>query len=110
RWNYLRTAEYGSPHFKPDGGKGQEAMTPSSAYLSQDGKTVFIGIPDMKPVMQMRLAWALATRAGANFEQNAYFTPYELVRFNPTAMGFAPLRVDLTPRAAKAAAATPLTA
>ena len=110
RWNYLRTAEYGSPHFKPDGGKGQEAMTPSSAYLSQDGKSVFIGIPDMKPVMQMRLAWALATRDGANFEQNAYFTPYELVRFNPTSEGFAPLTVDLTPRSPTAAVATPVTA
>src|SRR2546428_13250968 len=36
RWNYLRTAEYCSPHFKPDGSKGQEAMTPASAYLSKD--------------------------------------------------------------------------
>ncbi len=110
RWNYRRTAEYGSPHFRPDGGKGQEAMTPSSAYLSQDGKSVFIGIPDMKPVMQMRLAWALATQDGANFEQNAYFTPYELVRFNPTSEGFAPLTVDLTPRNPTAAVATPVTA
>ncbi len=110
RWNYLRTAEYGSPHFKPNGGKGQEAMTPSSAYISQDGKSVFIGIPDMKPVMQMRLAWTLATRDGANFEQNAYFTPYELVRFNPTSEGFAPLTVDLTPRNPTAAVATPVTA
>src|SRR6266571_242483 len=110
RWNYLRTAEYGSPHFKPDGGKGQEAMTPSSAYLSQDGKSVLIGIPNMKSVMQMRLAWALATRDGAHFEHNAYFTPYELVRFNPTAEGFAPVTVDLTPRSPSAVAATPLTA
>jgi cytochrome c2 len=110
RWNYLRTAEYGSPHFKPDGAKGQESMTPSSAYLSQDGKSVFIGVPDMKPVMQMRVAWALATRDGAPFEQNAYFTPYELVHFNPTAAGFAPITVDLTPRTAKVDAATPVTA
>ena len=110
RWNYRRTAEYGSPHFKLDGGKGQEAMTPSSAYLSADGKSVFVGIPDMKPVMQMRLAWSLATRKGAAFEQNAYFTPYELVRFNAAAEGFAPLTVDLTPRSPSAVAATPLTA
>ena len=99
RWNYARTFNYGSPHFKLDGSKGQESMRPSSAYLSKDGKSVFIGIPDMKPVMQMRLGWALATSDGAAFEQNGYFTPYELVRFDPSAEGFDPLTVDLTPRA-----------
>jgi cytochrome c2 len=73
-------------------------MTPSSAYLSKDGKSIFIGIPDMKPVMQMRLGWTLATSTGASFEQNAYFTPYELTRFDPAAEGFVPLTVNLTPR------------
>ena len=47
-----------------------------------DGKGVFMGIPDMKPAMQMRLGWSLATRGGARFEQNAYFTPRELTRFD----------------------------
>ncbi|MEO8429017.1 MAG: DUF6797 domain-containing protein [Verrucomicrobiota bacterium] len=108
RWNYVRTHNYGSPHFKLDGSKGQEPMRPSSAYLSKDGKSVFIGIPDMKPVMQMRLGWALATPEGANFEQNAYFTPYELVRFDPSAGGFGLVKVDLTPRAGAAAAITPV--
>ncbi len=110
RWNYVRTSNYGSPHFKPDGSKGQEAMIPSSAYLSRDGKGVFIGIPGMKPVMQMRLGWALAMRAGGDFGQNTYFTPRVLPRFDPVAEGFAPLTVDLTPRSARmAAVATPVT-
>jgi len=109
RWNYVRTANYGSPHFKLDGSKGQEAMTPSSAYLSQDGKSLFIGIPDMKRVMQMRIGWSLATRDGTSFQQNAYFTPYELARFDPVAEGFQTLTVDLTPRAAKTQLATPVT-
>ncbi len=111
RWNYARTANYGSPHFKLDGSKGQEPMIPSSAYLSKDDKSVFIGIPDMKPVMQMRLGWALATRQGLGFEQNAYFTPYALARFDPAAEGFEPLTVDLTPRKTQVvAASTPATA
>lgn len=108
RWNYRRTANYGSPHFKLDGSAGQDWMTPSSAYLSRDGKSVFIGIPDMKPVMQMRIAWALATRAGTNFEENAYFTPHELTKFDPKAEGFAPVTVDLTLRISQAAM-TPVT-
>jgi cytochrome c2 len=108
RWNYVRTANYGSPHFKVDGTKGQDPMTPSSAYLSKDGRSVFVGIPDMKPVMQMRLAWALATRDGANFEQSAYFTPYELAYFDPATEGFESLSVDLTPRNRQLAAVATL--
>lgn len=110
RWNYVRTPSYGSPHFKLDGSKGQESMPPSSAYLSNDRKSVFIGIPDMKPVMQMRLGWALTTSDGVNFEQNTYFTPHELTHFNPEAEGFEPITVDLTRRTLQAAATTPITA
>ena len=86
-------------------------MTPSSAYLSKDGRSVFIGIPDMKPVMQMRVSWALATREGASFEQSAYLTPYELTCFDPATEGFESLTVDLTPRSPQVAAvSTPITA
>jgi cytochrome c2 len=109
RWNYKRTANYGSPHFKCDGTPGQDWMTPSSAYLSQDARSVFIGIPDMKPVMQMRIGWALATETGAHFEQNAYFTPRQLTEFVPEKEGFAPVNIDLTPRTSKASP-TPVTA
>ncbi len=109
RWNYKRTASYGSPHYKLDGSKGQEAMTPSSAYLSRDGKGVFIGISDMRTVMQMRLGWALADRTGTSFTHNVYFTPYEFSGFDPLAEGFAPLTVDLTQRVALAAIKTPIT-
>ncbi len=109
RWNYQRSAGYGSPHFKTDGTRGQDTLTPSSAYVSRDKKTVFVGLPGMQPVMQMRIGWSLKTAAGAAFDQAAYLTPYELVRFNPTAEGFPPLTVDLTPRVAKAVASTPVT-
>jgi len=98
RWNYKRTANYGSPHFRLDGTPGQEWLTPSSAYISRDRKSVFVGIPDMKPVMQMRISWALATEAGASFEQNAYLTPYELTPFDSERDGFGQVIVDLTPR------------
>ena len=110
RWVYRRTPNYGSPHFKPDGSKGQEAMTPSSAYLSRDGKGVFVGIPNMKPVMQMRMGWSLAARGGDSFTQNAYLTPYELVDFQPAAEGFESLTVDLTSKNKRAEANTPVNA
>ncbi len=109
RWNYKRTPAYGSPHFKLDGTKGTETIVPSSAYISKDGKTVFIGVPDMKPVMQMRLGWSLAMSDGATFANNAYLTPYELTPFDPVKEGFEPFTVDLTPRTMAAVEATPIT-
>lgn len=110
RWTYRRTANYGSPHFKLDGSKGQDAMPTSSAYLSRDRKTVFVGIPDMKPVMQMRIGWALTGKQGATIEQNAYFTPHELVHFDSVAEGFGAMTVNLTPRSNRVASGTPVTA
>ncbi|MEO6244277.1 MAG: DUF6797 domain-containing protein [Opitutaceae bacterium] len=107
-WAYQRTYKYGSPQFKADGTPGQDALTPSSAYLSRDGRSVFIGVPAMKPVMQLRIGWSLATAAGQRFDANAYTTPYELAKFDPRAEGFDDLAVDLTPRAAVAQAATPV--
>jgi glucose/arabinose dehydrogenase/cytochrome c2 len=110
RWSYRRTFNYGSPHFKQDGSKGQDPATPSSAYLSRDGRSVFVGIPGMKPVMQMRLGWALAFRDGAKLEQNAYFTPYELPRFDPAPEGFDSITVDLAPRQLSASPVPPVPA
>ena len=56
----------------------------------------------MKPVMQMRVGWSLATASGAAFENSAYFTPYELPAFDPAAEGFGDITVDLSPRADRA--------
>jgi len=101
RWNYRRTPEYGSPHLKSDGTTGQEWMTPSSAYLSQDGKSVLVGLPDMKAgVHQMRIGWGLKSETGLKAENTAYFTPWELLSLDTVKEGFGTLQVDLTPRAA----------
>jgi cytochrome c2 len=106
RWNYKRTFNYGSPHLKADGTPGQEWMPPSSAYLSKDGKSVFIGLPDMKTTyMQMRVGWGLKGADGLPAQNNAYFTPYELIKFEPEKEGFDKIEVDLTPRQMVAAAA-----
>jgi cytochrome c2 len=108
-WHYKRTYQYGSPHLKADGTPGQDWITPSSAYLSQDGKSVFIGVPGMKPVEQMRVGWSLATAEGLKTDENAYFTPYELAKFDPKAEGFGAITVDLTPRATTAKVSAPAT-
>lgn len=99
RWNYQRTSEYGSPHLKLDGTPGQEWMTPSSAYLSKDGKSVLVGIPGMKGGLhQMRIGWGLKSADGLKAENTAYFSPWELAKFDPKKEGFEDITVDLTPR------------
>lgn len=107
-WNYRRTYRYGSPQLKADGTPGQDWLMPSSAYLSRDRRSVFVGVPGMKTVMQMRFGWALATAEGMKFSENAYLTPYELTKFDPRAEGFDEFKVDLTPRAAVAQARGPV--
>lgn len=105
RWNYRRTADYGSPHLKLDGSSGQEWMTPSSAYLSKDGMSVFVGIPDMKAgVHQMRIGWGVKSADGLKAENTAYFTPWELATFDSKKEGFGEINVDLTPRKKEAIA------
>jgi len=99
-WNYQRTYKYGSPQLKADGTPGHDWLAASSAYLAPDKRSVFIGVPGMRRAMQMRVGWALATRDGTAFEENAYFTPSDLPRFDPRAEGFDALAVELTPRAA----------
>lgn len=111
RWNYRRTPDYGSPHLKLDGSTGQEWLTASSAYLSKDGMSVLVGFPDMKAgVQQMRIGWGLKSADGLKAENTAYFSPWELLAFDPVKEGFAAdLKVDLTPRKAATVAAVKAT-
>lgn len=105
RWNYKRTWDYGSPHLRLDGTTGQDWLTASSAYLSKDGMTVLVAIPDMKAgVHQMRIGWGLKSVDGLKAENTAYFSPWELGRFDPVKEGFGDITVDLTPRAVVAVA------
>jgi mono/diheme cytochrome c family protein len=103
-WHYVRTYKYGSPQLTADGTPGVDRLAPASAYLSRDGRSVFVGLPDMKPVMQMRVGWTLATTDGTVFQESASFTPYELATFNPEAEGFGKLTVDLSPKTEVASA------
>lgn len=106
-WHYKRTWKYGSPHLKADETPGQDWLTPSSAYLSKDKRSVFVALPTMKPVEQMRIGWGLATTDGTKVEGNAYFTPHELVKFDPEKEGFGKIEVDLTPKPSLAPATAP---
>jgi len=93
RWNYKRTQEYGSGHFKMDGTTGQETMQVAAAYLSADRKKVFLLIPDMKEVMQMEVAYNLAARDGKKVNDAFWFTVNNTSDLKPENEGFS--NVDL---------------
>ncbi len=99
RWNYQRSAKYGSPHYKLDGSLGQDLLPLGSIHLSPDRRSVFIGVPDMRAgTMQLRIGWSLRTAQGVDFDNNAYLTPYELPAFRGEDEGFGAIAVDLSPR------------
>jgi mono/diheme cytochrome c family protein len=112
-WNYQRTYRYGSPQFKADGTPGIDRLAPSSAYLSKDGNSVFIGVPSLRTIqrpMQLRVGWSLVTRDRQPFQENAYLTPYELTPFNPAGEGFGSITIDLTQRTLAPDASAPISA
>ena len=109
-WHYKRTHNYGSPQFRADGSNGIDRLAPSRTYVSSDRRAVFVAVPQMSPVMQMRVAWSLKSSSGRAFQDSAYFTPYELAPFDPVKEGFGSLTVDLTPRTLAAEKASPITA
>ena len=108
-WQYKRTYQYGSPQFRADWTPGIDRHAPSAAYLSNDRRSVFVAVPGMRPVMQMRVGWSLTAADGTKFQESAFFTPYELPGFEPPAEGFGDITVDLTPRTASGPASTPVT-
>ena len=110
-WHYKRTFNYGSPQFKADGTPGIDRVAPSRAYVSADGRAVFIAVPGMKPVDADAPGMVADDRAtGTAFQDSAYFTPYELAPFHPRAEGFGDLTVDLSPRPVAAEGATTVSA
>ena len=109
-WHYQRTYKYGSPQLKADGKPGTDWHPPSFAYLSTDKRSVFVAVPGMKPVMQMRIGWSLKTAVGDPFSENAYSTPYELATFTPSKEGFGDVTIDLSPRMTTKKQTTPVSA
>jgi mono/diheme cytochrome c family protein len=95
RWNYKRTSQYGSPNYKLDGKPGTEDLPVSSVKLSKDKKAVFVGIPDMREVMQMEVAYDVRTGDGSPMSNKSFLTAHLLRKLALNKEGFADDQVDL---------------
>ncbi|KQS31021.1 DUF6797 domain-containing protein [Dyadobacter sp. Leaf189] len=74
RYNYQRTEEYGSGHFKLDGSVGEETMAVAGAYLSPDKKHILLLVPGMTDIMQMEVGYKLLAADGRKMNDHFYFT------------------------------------
>jgi hypothetical protein len=70
QWNYRWTPEYGSADYSVENPtkKGRDTVEIESARLSPDGRTVFLSIPAIKPVMQMAIRYNLKSADGKAVE------------------------------------------
>ena len=85
-WNYVYSQNYGSPEVSlefPDrkveqGKRNRDVLAVRSAKLSADGKTVFLDVPGIRPVMQMRISYNLDAADGALLKGDVYNTIHAL--------------------------------
>jgi cytochrome c2 len=94
RWNYQRTDEYGSGHFRLDGAPGQELLPVFSAHLSRDRKSIFLAVPNLEPVDQMQIAYRLVAADGTKVEDTFWFTVHYTEELDFMAEGFTSLNRD----------------
>lgn len=56
-WNYRYSSAYGSPEFstRHPGVRGHDHLPIAGAYVQADGRSLFLEIPDLRPVNQLHL-------------------------------------------------------
>ncbi len=109
RWNYKRTREYGSGHYKLDGTPGEEVMPVGSSHISADRKAVLVVVRDMAEVMQMELLYNLRSEAGATLDDGFWFTVNEVEEIDLADAGFhTPINWSVAPSAGFSAATVEL--
>ena len=76
QWNYLYSGAYGSPEYsvRNPGITGHDPVKIDSLNLLEDGKSIFVEIPQLHPVMQFHLYLELKTGDGRAFKPDIYYS------------------------------------
>ena len=76
QWGYVWSSTYGSPEFSVANPtkKGHDTVGVKSAKLQADGRTVFLEMPAIRPVMQMAITYKLKTADGHAAEGEVFNT------------------------------------
>lgn len=80
RWNYRWIQQYGSEFYSVKNPElmGEDPVEVTSARLLDDGKEIFLEIPNMKPADQMRISYDLKATDGTNMKKEIYNTVHHL--------------------------------
>ncbi|MEN8737337.1 MAG: DUF6797 domain-containing protein [Akkermansiaceae bacterium] len=100
RWNYKRSAKYGSGHYRPDGKSGEELLPVSRVKFSKDRRSILVATPELGKVDQLAVSYDLKTESGQTFTNAAYLTLHETSPLDLKKEGFP--EVDLAELAATA--------
>ncbi|MEM6646678.1 MAG: DUF6797 domain-containing protein [Bacteroidota bacterium] len=93
RWAYQRTDAYGSGHFRRDGSPGQEVLPVLGAFPDASGTRVLLAVPDLQPVMQMQVDYAVQHADGTPLANTLAFTVHDVGDLDLAAEGFADVRL-----------------
>ena len=76
QWNYLYSGAYGSPEYSvlQPGITGHDPVKIRSLHALKDGKSIFVEIPQLHPVMQFHLYLEMKTRNGDAFTPDIYYS------------------------------------
>ena len=76
QWNYRYASSYGSKDWSVINPQteGRDEVALKAARLLDDGKTLFLSIPDLHPVMQMEIQYSLAAAAGKPLRSQLWLT------------------------------------
>jgi hypothetical protein len=76
RWNYRYAEEYGSKDWSVANPKreGRDDVVVKSAKLLADGRTVFLELSPLAPVMQMEVKWNLDAADGKAMRSQLWLT------------------------------------
>jgi hypothetical protein len=76
QWNYRYAAQYGSKDWSVASpqNEGRDELTLKSARLLADGKTVFLEIPELRPVMQMEIRYSIKASDGKSLRSQFWLT------------------------------------
>ena len=71
-WSLKRSAKYGSEHYD------EKPLKVAAASLSEDGKTVTLTLPDLRPTWSMEIKYSLKGASGEAFEGTIHNTIHRL--------------------------------
>ena len=80
QWNYLYSSAYGSGEYSPrnSGRQGHDLVKIRSLTALEDGRSVFIEIPQLHPVMQLHLYLEFRTADGRKVTSDIYYSIFQL--------------------------------